>query len=280
LLLRGKLCDERGQALGGEQVVGCALASDQTGTATTKANGAFELCLPCREGDGIAFVLADSHWLLASGDRSHSLPCDLGRHQDTMRIGRDYQLRATRAASIRGRLRLPDGKPAAGVAVHLLHPVETVETPGWPIASARTDADGRFTFPAVHGCGCDLQLCIHEETGYLAETFVADGEQIDLDVLTMKPAATLTGCVRDAAGRAVAGAVISLRRLDAETLSTASAAGEHALTNRDGRYRVRGLEAGEYELTTANHAPGAKPLMRRFRVRPAQQLAIDLALLQ
>lgn len=100
--------------------------------------------------------------------------------------------------TLRGVVRDPAGVPIAGARISFN---------GWHAATS--DGDGRYALPI--GTGTDLRPLLASAPGYreeLVEIAVQDdAREHELD-LVLEPAATITGHVRDAQGRALAGVAV------------------------------------------------------------------------
>jgi Carboxypeptidase regulatory-like domain len=109
MVVQGKLRQDDGRPLARQKLSG--RTGGEEASAVTGADGSFQLCLPCKEGDTIAFSLANKHWLLDSDDGAGTKPLGMGNHDCTMQKGRVFDLWATEAvgswspADTRGRER-------------------------------------------------------------------------------------------------------------------------------------------------------------------------------
>ncbi len=115
---------------------------------------------------------------------------------------REFELRMEAGATLRGRVELPDGKPAAGA---------TVSCP-WNTTAATTDADGRFELGPVE-TGGDVPLEVRL-TGYatLSQSVsagAADGSAAEV-VLRLAPGTRIRGRVTSGPGRPLVGTYVQL----------------------------------------------------------------------
>lgn len=184
---------------------------------------------------------------------------------------------AADTGSIAGQL-TDGGQPAAGVRVT----ATALESPAWGFAT--TDSIGHYTLP-------DLPTGIYRvtfeapgrQTQYAPGTvaandastyFVHAGGQVTIDGALL-PLGTITGMLRDGAGSAVAGVMVSAG-------PAGSGDGVNAQTDQDGRYTLQ-VSAGVYTVSfqvapdRTQYAPGAVDHQSagRYTVVGGQAVTVD-----
>lgn len=124
---------------------------------------------------------------------------------------------------VRGRIRRPDGAPAAGVPVHLMENITTdiaqiflnnkMGRTSPPVASTTTDADGAFALGVRRvGKPVDLRVVADDHPELSRQGIkVRDGDWYDAGDLTLEQGAVVTGRVVDSVTKApVANAAVTL----------------------------------------------------------------------
>ena len=150
---------------------------------------------------------------------------------------------------------------------------------GSPLGAAVTDARGRYllTLPDRARGGLRAE---HPNFVTTNRQVAADAEAID--PLTLEPAGAIVGTVTDEAGRPVAKARLGAQRLDRDERAVGVGFGE-AISDDRGRFAVRGLEAGVYNLH-AWQVPGRERATARavegVRVRAGEDAAADLGVVE
>ncbi|MBI5363379.1 MAG: sigma-70 family RNA polymerase sigma factor [Planctomycetes bacterium] len=171
------------------------------------------------------------------------------------------------AATLRGRMLLPDGAPASGVELTLSGRARYTDViDSWPdpivweTQHATSDADGRFELHFVPPPPYQFDLAFHEP-GFARRTFEWDviepASEVDLGNVRLELGATLRVRVRDAAGHDLvdgwsASAMFAGGRSDG--IDTAWGASEHEPTPH-GWLVVPDLLAGSWNVS-AHHACG------------------------
>jgi RNA polymerase sigma-70 factor (ECF subfamily) len=155
--------------------------------------------------------------------------------------------------------------PAAGASVAV---GVAYEGDAEPFATVTVDAGGRY---AVDLAELRAQPALDRHRAKLRLLFRAEGRAADVEVkpphhdaqrsldviadATLLTAAVVIGRVVDAAGRAVAGASVSLRALDAAVDAPREHAAQ-ATTERDGRFLLRSTRAGRAAVVAEHVASG------------------------
>jgi protocatechuate 3,4-dioxygenase beta subunit/peroxiredoxin len=138
--------------------------------------------------------------------------------------------------TVKGRLLLPDGSPAANCSIG-------APIPSNPYQSARSDGSGRFTLERVTpGEQVDLSASDPEHGARLATTFTVSEDKAEV-TFTMEKAASclLTGRVVDDEGKPVAGMQVMV----VERAGNMSLAAGSGTTGADGRFTIKALQGGE-----------------------------------
>lgn len=272
-LLRGRLCDDAGEPLAGQQIVG--RGQGRRVTATTAADGTFALPHLCREGERVSLQLRGPDWLIVPDDRRER--CRVGANV-VAKPGVEHVLRATVRASVRGRLVDAGGGAAAGVAVSLAHR----EAGASPDYATRTASDGSFAFEALRGCGCELELSAWGGGGQLQKTIaVRAGQQLDLGELRLHALAAIAGQVRCGDGGPAGNVHLVVQPLRPDGQLAVDGAASHcgqAWTSRDGAYRLRGLLPGDYAVSVSACRGDQKAVTRRLKLTLGATAQLDFVL--
>jgi protocatechuate 3,4-dioxygenase beta subunit len=221
--LRGRVASTDGSPLPGAEV--CLSRSgaglDAPTCTTSDRSGAFSLEARAAPGD----------LLIASATAHDGQARTLRAAEESI----DFTLRPARAASVRGTV-----VDASGGAVP--RALVLARRPGAlePVASARSDDDGRFGVTLEPGAAT-LEA--------RAEAYAPSRLEIEAPVagvtLALAAASTLVGVVLDdATDEPVSGVNVS-----AYAQSALHPAGLHASTDEEGGFRLSGLHAGQYRLT-------------------------------
>ena len=139
------------------------------------------------------------------------------------------------------------------------------------------DDDGSFRLDEVLPGPVVVSLDREDGEVFLAAVNVAPGAEADLGILDPNAPPTLGGCVTDAAGRPVAGAIVSLR------LAPRGASLESVLTDRDGAFAIPRLvvPGAHIEIRCRGYGPrflvvdGSLDSPVHIRLRPGGRLRIE-----
>lgn len=157
-------------------------------------------------------------------------------------------------ATVEGRVAEPRGRPLAGAEIRVVEDGERPEgapprLPEGRPADAVTDADGRFRLDDL----ATEQLLTLEVrlAGYVPAALRGvrtGGEPVRV---TLEPAGALAGVVVDEEERPVGGARLRLTARGGESDEAPEAPAErrYATAGRDGRFEIRGLAGGRWDLT-------------------------------
>lgn len=137
---------------------------------------------------------------------------------------------------LRGRVLLDSGAPVPDAALTL------VGEGGEHVGSTRTGTDGGYRFP-TGPLGRHLLVCVAAGLTPKATMVALNGSGVEYDI-ALDGTHELSGVVRDAAGRALAGARLTVHD-EARTLIA------EAVSDPTGRYRLGGLPAGTHTLVAA-----------------------------
>ncbi|HET8541986.1 MAG TPA: carboxypeptidase regulatory-like domain-containing protein, partial [Anaeromyxobacter sp.] len=164
---------------------------------------------------------------------------------------------------VQGRVLHPDGRPAAAALVRAASADHG--------ATARAGPDGRFGVAAPAGSYV-VTACLGEGAAALERRVsVAAGATTDPLELRLGPAATLHGAIRGPGGAPVAGGQVALLAHDTRELVG------RAVSGRDGRFEVRGLAPGAYDVRASS--PGTSPAwLRGVTVAPGARFPLRVSL--
>ena len=224
-----------------------AFAEGESGTRTG-ADGSFTLMMPAEEDRKVDILKERPLVVLKPGYAAGRAELKAGPAGPA-----PVAVTLTRGIELAGRVRSPGGAPLPGVAVTLAEDgtifgstiashflLTFLKGDGW----TTTDAAGRFAVrvhPAVHhlafrGAGVAPQVV----RGYDPR----GGEALEV---VLEPAATLRGRVVRPDGRAVPDVTITMSKPESMGMQE-----DTATTGADGRFEVKDLAGGEYELTAVH----------------------------
>lgn len=163
--------------------------------------------------------------------------------------GRRVEVALERGAEIAGEVRDAAGAPIEGALVSAPFP---------PVASARTDAAGRFTLKGLASGNHEL---VARHPAYQSKStppiaVVAEGPPPDeLVVIVLEKTGAIAGLATKSDGSPLAGAHVTARALaDPASSRTAIASDARAVANGRGEFEVRGLATGPYALRVESDA--------------------------
>ncbi|MFO1076966.1 MAG: carboxypeptidase-like regulatory domain-containing protein [Planctomycetota bacterium] len=286
LRCKAVLRDGDGKALGGVPLVMRQFSGGLRAEATSGEDGGVEFASPLGAGTKVIVYAVDRRWVLdqekvqgLSGAWDRRFLVD---HECVVDPEAVLELRAVPACSVRGTLRLADGRPAAFVDV-VLEETTPNRMPRWmPLAYATTDRDGNYAFSGRHHLGDPVRVNSEGVQGTAAsEPFALDAPGTDVAVpeLALAPPATVEGLVLDADQHVAPGVRVWLREWDMATGSQRSGSVTEVITDRQGRYRFLGVPPGGAYLellVTEQHA--ASRAQAPFDVEPGQNYAFTLQL--
>jgi hypothetical protein len=173
------------------------------------------------------------------------------------KVGETCKLRIVlgdEAAHIEGRVLDTKGAPIAGVRVRLddAHEGRGVfrgdVLQGTPVPELRTDRDGHFAFAGIAPPGCHVEF---RSVGFAPAWFyvtLENGVATTHD-MTLSPALSVHGIVRNANGDAVGGAWVRVGDYD-------EFRGSMALTSADGSFRLGSVQTGTIQIQASSMKVG------------------------
>jgi uncharacterized GH25 family protein len=153
---------------------------------------------------------------------------------------------------VSGTLLDPQGKPLAGCTVRFVSITGDELTAGLKrgsdltMGSVNTDANGRFIFVAIKEA--DLTSFSAEPTDYAVLTHRVGAKRNDLGAFTVAPGARISGTVRDADDKPVAGARVEAQS-DTRSISLNYATERRATTDAAGHFEFAPVAADKYQVT-------------------------------
>jgi len=277
--MHGRVQDALGQPLPGIAVLGRSQGSIAA-PVVTAADGTFQLQMPARAGVLCEFGIASDEWCL--GDLRAKLELD-GRCWLTVSTDAERQivLHSIRSGSVQGVLRDSNGTPLAAAAVQL-----QLRRPGSPPAmvAGATDPSGRLHLSGLLPGPYLLTSAGHGQVPASVEVTVPAGGVVEPGPLPFVPQGEIRGVVRDAAGAVVGGAVLGTL-LDRKRVPPAFRRQMLAqvrdgvvLTDRRGCFRVPGVAAGDWVLSTREETELGKPAddTQRFTVGAGEVVTLEV----
>jgi protocatechuate 3,4-dioxygenase beta subunit len=162
-----------------------------------------------------------------------------------------------RAGSITGRI-VVGGNPAPGVAVMLLG-LDSNSSRRTPVASTKTDDDGRYQFKGVASGSYDIfpsapELVLPKQGRYGQPgktVLVEDGEAVEGVDFIVVQGGVVTGRVTHAGGRPIIGEAVTLNKIGEQGdmrpfYPSNYEITEIPVTDDQGEYRVKGVPPGHY----------------------------------
>jgi RNA polymerase sigma factor (sigma-70 family) len=156
---------------------------------------------------------------------------------------------------VSGTVVTPDGKPAAGVPVIACSVPQAGKFYHRLKIKGQTDNEGKFRIDVATPGAAFLYLL---PEGYAARYLDLKLKRGDLGALTLEPGISLTGRVRDAKGKPLAGHWVRTetplkRELDPNLFNVGRGFGRWVKTGANGEFRAAPLPPGEYAVRIGGH---------------------------
>jgi protocatechuate 3,4-dioxygenase beta subunit len=239
-------------------------------------------------------LIAGSHALISSLDDRYVLDQDkaedrgtldvssLARHECRLDPGKPLQLRVAAASSARGRVLLPDGRPAAFADV-ALEEFFANRGPQWcPFARATTDREGNYGFQALHHFQRPVRVRVETRAGAGTSEELAlpePGTRLVFADLKLEVPATVEGTVVDERGRPTPGIRVWLREWDSAARTAKMGQMVEVITDRQGRWRFTAVPPGTawLQVLVEKEMP-TEGAVEPFQVEAGQRYAFELPL--
>lgn len=276
----------------GDPVPGVTLAmrASNGGTRTQASSGddgVAEFRSPLARGEEAVVYSLDERWVTdqpLGGGRAGRDARNAAWHRFTVDPDQPLAVRLIPACEISGRVALPDGRPGAFARVQLEEDGGTNRTPRWMAFSwATADRNGAFRFRGRHPMPQALRLTIEGAQGtFVGEPFALDeaGQKVTAPDVQLSPVAIIEGVVRTADQNVAPGVRVWLRDWDMATGRQRSGSVTETITDRQGRYRFRGVPTGGAWLQTVDatethpHSRAVEP----FEIEAGQTYTFDIDL--
>jgi hypothetical protein len=169
-----------------------------------------------------------------------------------VRVGDFVQVVLTPGMRVHGTVRLGDGRPCAGARVRL-----SLQVPGLPRATGgfetRADEDGNYEFLRMPHLPVEVSALWNRTPGGPRRfTPAPDTAEARLDIELVE-GGVVSGTVRDAAGRPLAGIWVIARRRGGSSYQAS------AETDADGAYHLGGLAADSYSVGAQDPSNRRRP---------------------
>lgn len=284
LACRALLRGPDGEPLAGVRLALRAANEGRRTEATSGEDGTLTFQSHKPQGASVIVVSLDPRWVLdqekvdgMSGAHDHWLT---NKHEWQVHPEQVLELRAVRACSIRGQVSTPDGRPAPFADVQLQQNTPNRHPEWMTFALATTDREGRYTFTGVHHLADEVRVAVEADQGFgTGERFAlaAAGTEVAQPELRLAAPAIVEGIVRDADQRPAPGVRVWLRDWDFARGIQKSGSVIEVVTDREGRYRFRGVPGGGAWLQLVGAVEG--PLERAvepFEVETGRTYTFDL----
>jgi hypothetical protein len=285
--VRGRVLTEDGTPVAGARLrVRANYETDRS--VETAADGSFVVSTVTPDGENLHFTLSQGEFVLnGPGDVDWQSPLHRRSHIVELPGPQELTLRAVPAASLRGRCTLSDGTPCSGVLVHLKVPWrnEHGEHESY-LGQAVTDEEGWFVFQnqnARLGGPVRVQAVWCRTGGHADPVQLQEGAVVELPPLVLPMPASVTGVLRDVAGRPIPGEPIRWEREgedegepDDMPYGMWVRAIADAFTTREGRFLLTEVPAGRGRLASCGRRGTAAFRSDAFEVREGEVLARDL----
>ena len=285
--VRGRVLTEDGTPVAGARLrVRANYETDRS--VETAADGSFVVSTVTPDGENLHFTLSQGEFVLnGPGDVDWPSPLHRRSHIVELPGPQELTLRAVPAASLRGRCTLSDGTPCSGVLVHLKVPWrnEHGEHESY-LGQAVTDEEGWFVFQnqnARLGGPVRVQAVWCRTGGHADPVQLQEGAVVELPPLVLPMPASVTGVLRDVAGRPIPGEPIRWEREGEDEVEPDDIpygmwvrAIADAFTTREGRFLLTEVPAGRGRLASCGRRGTAAFRSDAFEVREGEVLARGL----
>ncbi len=233
-------------------------------TATTDANGQFVVQSPVDPGETFAMRSITEDLVLAGNDRNAAW--FVQQHQ----ANKHWRLDALPAVRLRLQLEDADGYPAVGTLTHVSHQPERGQPNGrLHIGSGVARLNGHVDIASL---ALDLPTVLVFDAagpgGHAQMRLFAQGEGlVDLGKRRLAPAGEISGQVLGKGGEPVTGLYVYVSQFGRESLAL--------VPNRNGRFRARGLQPGNY-VVTALHSRTTRTTNHRVSVESGLTTEVEL----
>jgi hypothetical protein len=241
--------DALGHPIGGVEVIAATLDGAPCGGATSGADGRVAVTVPvrkgvlCRLGFGPGrFRLGDPH---ASFGDDGTVWLDVAADADRL-----VRLHSLPAASIRGACGVPFApidlaeRSQPGKTTQLLQRVRT-----------SADAAGRFELNGLPGGTWRVIAHLTDQQAATADVDLGEGVAMTIDKLDTDPAGEVRGVVRDQNGGVAPGVWLDVVPPTPALWGRRFNDPLPVLTDREGRYRLRGVAAGDWVIVAQDASP-------------------------
>jgi protocatechuate 3,4-dioxygenase beta subunit len=234
--------------------------SGADGSFTIDRVGGYTYLTAWRTGFGFAAADTRPAWTLANVQKANRIPKP-GEVQTGPRA--DIKIRLVLRDGpheIRGRVLDPNGRALGGAAIHCdargAKPLlaDRSDDKMLPLF-ARTAADGTFRIPGLTGKECELWV---RASPWITERVVrplAAGGTTEVEI-RMRAGVTLAGIVLDPEGKPLDGVQVTIDPGYSYSGKDLAWVLPNATTDSAGRYRIVGIEPGEFKVTAWREAPG------------------------
>lgn len=251
LPLKGIVADDRGDPVADLELAFDDASGSRAARCRTDAEGHFEVFAPGVAGRELRVRPGNDRWVMAQAVRYRMTEVmDYGR-LDTWWFQADpdeeLDLHVTRAARIEGRIVDSEGRPQVDRVLVL----RGLQGTTWDrLAITWSDRRGRYRFEGLRPPPHPLRIAVGwEGSAPTGESFeLAPGEQLTDHLVTVAPAGSVRGIVRDAAGKPFPGAIIMMNAHDEKNGASRSSFLEHASSSLQGQFGFADVAPGHYRF--------------------------------
>jgi hypothetical protein len=209
----------------------------------TDANGAFAFADVAADGTEFQLTSLDPRWVFDQPKDDDEHDAIRYRRRFVAKIQGDMEVgvQCIPATELRGRVVDAEGRGVGGASVKLQTSWQKTRT--LSAAWTTSDRDGMFVLPRLNAADereVWIEATSRQGGGRGAPFRMEVGAAIRMPDLTLRPPGAVTGVVRNAAGKPVAGASIRLMTDDGQEGET--------ISGRDGRFLLPGLAPGAYRF--------------------------------